>query len=84
MCCVVYKFTVHCIVYSKLLSLTSYKFTLCSLQLIATDQSVSTVLQLVYFLSKQKSFSTCAITKIIAQLSMGVNVLTLNKYMIIR
>ena len=27
-------------------------------------------------------FPTCAITKIIAHLSMGVNVLTLNKYMI--
>ena len=54
---IVYKFTVNCIVYTKLLSqvtslqyvtslqqnvVTSYKFTLCySLQQIATDQSVS-------------------------------------------
>ena len=29
-----------------------------------------------------RSFSTCAITKIIAHFSMGVNVLTLNMYMI--
>ena len=43
MCCfAICKFTVHYIVYRKLLSLTSYKFTnVYSLQQIATDQSVS-------------------------------------------
>ena len=76
---IVYKFTVNCCQ----LQVTSLHYVnIVYSKLLLTDYTLHSSVAFVFFFCPIRSFLTCAITKIIARLSMGVNVLTLNKYMI--